>query len=130
MFQDSTTVPRSFVRVIAEVGKGHEGVAAYLDDVVVFDRICNFISRFRLPKHKSVPQRQILLALISPAGVSRKADKAAALTKIPMLRYLTRLRSLLGGLSYYRKFITRSPHCFAPQARCQIRVYASYGTDC
>ena len=40
---------------------------------------------------------------ISPAGIRPNASKVAALTKVPTLSDLKQLRSLLGGLSYYRK---------------------------
>ena len=42
---------------------------------------------------------------MSPAGVRPNAEKVSALTLIPMPRYLIQLRSLLAGLSYYRKFL-------------------------
>ena len=41
----------------------------------------------------------------SPAGVRPTADKVSALTLMPMPRDLKQLHSLLGGLSYYRKFL-------------------------
>ena len=41
---------------------------------------------------------------ISPAGIRPNASKVAALTKMPMPSDLKQLRSLVGGLSYYRKF--------------------------
>ena len=42
---------------------------------------------------------------ISPAGVRPNADKVSALTLMPMPSDLKQLRSLLGGVSYYRKFL-------------------------
>jgi len=42
---------------------------------------------------------------ISPAGIMPDAQKVEALTKMPMPKDLKQLRSLLGALSYYRKFL-------------------------
>ena len=42
---------------------------------------------------------------ISPAGARPNAENVSALTLMPMPRDLKQLRSLLGGLSYYRKFL-------------------------
>ena len=42
---------------------------------------------------------------ISPAGVRPNAEKVLALTLMPMPRDLKQLRSLLGDLSYYLKFV-------------------------
>ena len=42
---------------------------------------------------------------IFPAGFRPNADKVAALMKMPMPLDIKELRSLLGGLSYYRKFL-------------------------
>ena len=42
---------------------------------------------------------------ISPAGVRPNADKVTALMKMTMPLDIKQLRSLLGGLSYYRKFL-------------------------
>ena len=42
---------------------------------------------------------------ISPAGVRLNGSKVAAFTKMPMPLELKQLRSLLGGLFYYRKFL-------------------------
>ena len=42
---------------------------------------------------------------ISPAGIRSNASKVAALTRTSMPSDLKKLRSLLGGLSYYREFL-------------------------
>ena len=43
--------------------------------------------------------------MISPRGVKPDAKKVDALRKLPMPNNVSELRSLLGGLSYYRKFL-------------------------
>ena len=42
---------------------------------------------------------------ISPRGVQPDAKKVDALRKLPVSNNVSELRSLLGGLSYYRKFL-------------------------
>ena len=109
------------MKVINEVTKGLEQVAAYLGDVVVFDSDplthiktirALFFERLRKHNLKLSPSKARLGATdadflghsISPAGVCPNAEKASAFTLMPMPRDLKQLRSLLGGLSHYRKF--------------------------
>ena len=121
MPQGSSASPGWFVKVINEVTKGLEQVAAYLDDVIVFDSdpwthvktIRALLERLRKHNLKLSPSKARLGATdadflghsISPAGVRPNADKVSALTLMPMPRDLKQLRSLLGGLSYYRKIL-------------------------
>ena len=111
--------PGRFVKVINEVTKGLEQVAAYLNDVIVFDsdpstqvkNIRALFERLRKQNLKLSPSKTRLDATdadfldhsISPAGVRPNAEKVSALTLMPMPRDLKQLRFLLGGLSYYRK---------------------------
>ena len=120
--QGSSALPGWFVKVINEVIKDLERVAAYLHDVIVFDpdpasHVDNIRALFqRLRKHNlklSPPKAKLgatnadfLGHTISSAGVSPNADKVTALTKMPMPTNVKQLRSLLGGMGYYRKFIT------------------------
>ena len=121
MPQGSSAAPGWFVKVINEVIKGLANVAAYLDDVIVFDpdpaaHVLNITELFkRLRKHnlKLSPSKAKIGATdadflghtISPAGIRPNASKVAALMSMPMPKDLKQLRSLLGGLSYYRKFL-------------------------
>ena len=110
-----------FVKVINEVIKGMHGVEAYLDDVVVFDEtpahhvrsMRAFFQRLRTNNLKLSPPKAtigtthaaFLGHTITPDGVSPNPDKVAALAKMPMPTDLKQLRSLLGGLGYYRSFL-------------------------
>ena len=121
MPQGSSATPGWFVKVINEVIKGLDRVAAYLDDVIVFDadsslHVANMIFFFlRLRQHnlKLSPSKATIGAtdanflshIISPAGVMPNAQKVEALTKMPMPKDMKQLRSLLGALSYYRKLL-------------------------
>ena len=53
---------------------------------------------------------------LSPAGSWPHASKVAALTKRPMSLDLKQLRSLLGDLSYYRKFLANMAKRIRPIA--------------
>ena len=121
MPQGSSASPGWFVKVINEVIKDLERVAAYFDDVIVFDpdpasHVDNIRALFqRLRKHnlKLSPAKAKLGATnadflghtISSTGVSPNAGKATALTKMPMPANVKQLRSLLDGIGYFRKFI-------------------------
>ncbi|CAB1106230.1 unnamed protein product [Ectocarpus sp. CCAP 1310/34] len=99
MPQGANASPSWFVKVINRVVHGLERVLAYLDDVICFDEeplghvlnLIEFFKRLRQYNLKLFPGKarvgathaNFLLHTISPAG----------------------LRSLLGGLSYYRKFL-------------------------
>ena len=122
MPQGSSTSPGLFVKkVIDKVTKGLEQVVACLGDVIVFDSdpsthvktIRALFERLRKHNLKLSPSKARLGATdadslghsISLAGVRSNADKVSALTLMPMPRDLNQLQSLLGGLSYYRKFL-------------------------
>ena len=70
-------------------------------------------SRLRLHNLKLSPNKSRIGAarvdflghVISQDGVRPNDDKIAALAQMPMARDIKQLRSLLGGLSYYRKFL-------------------------
>ena len=101
----------------------------YLDDAIGSDdcplrhvvTLATFFARLRLHKLKLSPDESRIGAarvdflghIISPDGVRPNDDRVAALTRMPMPTDIEPLRSLLGGLSYYRKFL--------PNMTCRIR---------
>ena len=121
MPQGSNAAPGWFVKVISEVIKDLERVAAYLDDVIVFDpdptahdaNIHPLSERLRKYNLKLSPAKTKLGATdadflghaISFSGVGRNADKVATLTKMLMPKNTKQTRSLLEGIGYYRKFL-------------------------
>ena len=102
------------VKVINEVIKGLEQLAAYLDDVIVFDpnptahikTMRTLFERLRMHNLKFSPSKARLGATdvdcsghsISPAGVRPNADKVSTLIKMPMSRDLRQVRALLSGV--------------------------------
>ena len=133
MPQGSSAVPEWFVKVINEVLKGLANVAAYLDDLTMFDsdpsaHVLTITEPFKqLRKHnlKLSPSKakigatdnDFLCHTISPAGMRPNASKVAALTKMPMPTAPKQLGSLLGGLSYHRKCGQTYPKEFGPSPR-------------
>ncbi|CAB1100714.1 unnamed protein product [Ectocarpus sp. CCAP 1310/34] len=112
MPQGSSAAPGWFCKVVNE--------ASYLDDLIVFDDAATHVGTMRalfdcLRTHnlKLTPPKATIGATeadflghtISPDGVRPNGAKVSALTKMPMPRDVEQLRSLLGGLSYYRKFL-------------------------
>ena len=120
MPQGSSAAPGWFVKVINEIIKDLANVAAYLDDVIVFDSdppahiltIAGLFKKLRKHNLKLSPSKAKIGATdadflghtISPAGIRPNVSKVAALTKMPMPSDLKQLWSLFGGLSYYRIF--------------------------
>ncbi|CAB1107752.1 unnamed protein product [Ectocarpus sp. CCAP 1310/34] len=121
MPQGANASPSWFVKVINRVVHGLERVLAYLDDVICFDEeplghvlnLIEFFKRLRQYNLKLSPGKarvgathaNFLGHTISPGGVSPDGVKVRALTHMPPPTNVKQLRSLLGGLSYYRKFL-------------------------
>ena len=110
-----------FVSVIRLVTSGLDNIRMYLDDAIGSDdstithveTLATFFARLRLHNLKLSPNKTRIGAarvdflghVIFQDGVRPNDDKIAALTRMPMPREIKQLRSLLDGLSYYRKFL-------------------------
>ena len=121
MPQDSSALPGWFVNVFNEVIKGLTQVAAYLDDVIVFDSdpvthvrtIRPLFERLREHNLKLSPSKARLSATdanflghyISPAGLRPNSEKVSALTNMSMPTDFKQVRARMGGINYYRKFV-------------------------
>ena len=123
MPQGSRAPPGWFGKVINEVIKALERIAAYLDDIIVFDpdltdHVANIRALFgRLRKHnlKRSPAKAKIGATIadflghtiSAGSYSPNTDKVAALTRMPMHIPTDKeqVRSFLGGVNYYGNFL-------------------------
>ena len=121
MPQGSSASPGWFVKDISEVLKGLKQVAAYLDDVIVFDsdptaHVQNMRALFKRLRNNNLTFSPLKARLgatdadvfshpISHAGVRPNADKISAFTKMPTPRDLKQVRALLGGVGYYHKFL-------------------------
>ena len=113
MPQDSSTSPGWFAKVITEVIKGLEQLAAYLDDVIVFD--CDPTAHVEMIHElfeclcKNNPKLSPLKAslgatdthflghFISTADVRPNAETVSALIKLSTPQDLKQVRALMGG---------------------------------
>ena len=110
-----------FVSVTRLVTAGLDNICMYLDDAIGSGdcpihhvaTLATFFARLRLHKLKLSPDKSRIGAarvdflghVISADGVRPNGDRIATLTRMPMPTDIKQLRSLLGGLSYYRKFL-------------------------
>ena len=121
MPQGAAGAPAWFVSVMRLVTGGLDNIRLYLDDATGLDDspithvaiLATFFARQRLHNLKLSPKKtrigvvcvDFLENVIPQDGVRPNDDKIAAQTRIPMPRDIKQLSSLLGGLSYYRKFL-------------------------
>ena len=119
MPQGAAGAPAWFVSVMRLVTAGLGIIRMYLDNAIGSDDrsihhiaiLATFFARLRLHKLKLSPDKsrigaarvEFLGHVISADGVRPNGDRVAALTRMPMPTDIKQLRSLLGGLSYYRK---------------------------
>ena len=98
-----------------------DNMRMYLDDAIGSNdsptahvaTLSTFFARLRLHNLKLSPNKtrigaarvEFLGHVISQDGVRPNDDTIAALARMPMRRDIKKLRSLLGGLSHYRKFL-------------------------
>ena len=98
-----------------------DSIRMYFDDAIGSDdspitlvaHLAAFFASLRLYNLKLSPNNtrigaacvEFLGHIISQDGVRSNDDNIAALTRMPMPRDIKQLRSLLGGLSYYRNFL-------------------------
>ena len=121
MPQGAAGGPAWFVSVMRLVTSDLDSIRMYFDDAIGSDdspitvvaTSTTFFASLRLHNLKLSPNNtrigaarvEFLGHIISQDGVRSNDDKIAALTRMPMPRDIKQPRSLLGGLSYYRKFL-------------------------
>ena len=129
MPQGAAGAPAWFVSVMRLVTASLDNIRMYLDDAIGSDdcplhhiaTLATFFVLRRLYKLKlSLDKSRIGAArvdflghIIWADGVRPNDDRVAALTRMPMPTDIKQLRSPLGGLSYYRKFL--------PNMACRVR---------
>ena len=131
MPQGAAGAPGWFVSVTRLVTAGLDNIRMYLDDAIGWDgcplhhvaTLVIFFARLRLHKLKLSPDKSRIGAarvdflghVISADGVRPNDDRVAALTRMPMPTDIKQLRSLLGGLGYYRKFLLNMTRHIQPK---------------
>ena len=130
MIQGAAGAPAWFVSVMRLVTAGLDNIRMYLDDAIGSDdcplhhvaTLATFFARLRLHKLKLSPDKSRIGAarvdflghVISADGVRPNDDRVTTLTRMPMPTDIKQLRSLLGGLRYYRKFLPNMAHHIRP----------------
>ena len=130
MPQGAAGAPAWFVSVMRLVMAGLDNIRLYLDDAIGYDdspihhvaTLATFFARLRLHNLKLSPDKSRIGAarvdflgyVILADGVRPNDDRVAALTRMPMPTDIKQLRSLRGGLSYYRKFLPNMAYHIRP----------------
>ena len=125
-----SSAPSIFQRFMDSVLSGLHGVASYIDDIVVtgkthkehlqnLDSVLTRLERagLRLNRTKSVfmlPSIQYLGHVISAEGIKPSQEKVCALLEAPSPTNTQQLRSFLGAVNYYRRFISNLSTILAP----------------
>ena len=121
-------------------------VRMYLDDAIAHDvdpqshvaTIRDFLSRLEKHNLKLAPSKATIGATeisfvghsVSGSGLRPDANKVSALVNMPAPKDVGQLRSLLGGLSYYRKFLpnlAKRVHPLTFEEGCRIQFHACHG---
>ena len=121
MPQGAAGAPAWLVTVMRLVTAGLDNIRMYLDVAIGSDdcpihhvaKLATFFARLRLHKLKFSPDKSRIGAarvdflghVISADSVRPNDDRVVALTRMPMPTDIKQICSLLGGLSYYRKFL-------------------------
>ena len=121
--------PAWFVSVMRLVPVGFDNILVYLDAIGPDDcplhhvaTLATFFARLRLHKLKLSPDKSRIGAarvvflghVILADGVRPNDARVAALARMPMPTDIKQLRGLLGGLSYYRKFLPNMAYHIRP----------------
>ena len=125
-----SSAPSIFQRFMDSVLSGLHGVASYIDDIVVtgkthqehlqnLDSVLTRLERagLRLNRTKStfmLPNIQYLGHVISAEGIKPSQGKVSALLEAPAPTDVQQLRSFLGAVNYYRRFIPNLSTTLAP----------------
>ncbi|EPB76328.1 reverse transcriptase [Ancylostoma ceylanicum] len=115
------TAPGIFQSIMNKMISGLDGVAAYLDDIVVvgktpeehkrnlfalFESIAEYGFRVRLEKCSfAKPEIKFLGFIVDREGRSPNPEKVIAISKMPAPQSVTQLRAFLGMVTYYSSFI-------------------------
>lgn len=128
--------PATFQRVMDNVLRGlqHESCLVYLDDIIIFstsldehiirlrsifDRLRKSNFKIQLDKSEFLQKSvQYLGHIITPNGVKPNPEKIMAIKKFPIPRTQKEIKSFLGLLGYYRRFIRDFAKLTKPMTKC------------
>ena len=124
------SAPAIFQRIMEGILQGLDNVTVHLDDILVTGKtqkehlrnLDNVLDRLenaglRLKRKKCafmLPSVEYLGHIISAEGLQPTTDKIHAIMEAPVPTDVTQLRSFLGLLNYYSKFLPQSSTLLAP----------------
>lgn len=126
--------PSSFQRTMDNVLRGVENVLVYLDDIIVystsleehlvtlkkvFERLRESRLKIQLDKTEFLCKEVGFLGhIVTPQGVKPNPNKIRAITEYPIPRTAKQIKSFLGLIGYYRKFIRDFAEITKPMTKC------------
>ena len=119
--------PATFQRLMDNVLKDLQGkiCLVYMDDIIVFstslqEHISNLKAVFQKLKESNLLCKTVefLGHIITPKGVKPNPKKIAAIQKFPLPKTSRDIKSFLGLIGYYRKFIKNFAHITKPLTNC------------
>lgn len=128
--------PSSFQRIMDNILRGlqNEICLVYLDDIIiystslqehidrlklVFDRLRSSNFKVQMDKTEFLQKTvQFLGHVITPDGVKPNPDKITAIKNFPIPKTQTEIKSFLGLLGYYRRFIPNLSKITKPMTKC------------
>ena len=119
--------PSMFQRVMESILQGVPGVIVYIDDILVSGRTVNEHLQnldTTLTKAGLRPKCSFLLPSVEYLGykISEKGHKVEAVHKAPAPTDISQLKSFLGLVNYYGKFLPDLSTVLAPLYKLRIRV--------
>lgn len=130
------TAPATFQRAMDNILRGLQGThcLVYLDDIIVFsktlDQHINKLKtifdtlrkanlKVQLDKSEFLKKEVLYLGhTITPEGLKPNEDKIDAILKYPLPKTTTEIKSFLGLIGYYRKFIKDFAKITKPMTNC------------
>ncbi len=130
-----SSAPAIFQRVMDQLTQGLPGVASYLDDVIItgkndqehLENLGRFLARvkqsgFRIRREKCLFMAASVKYLghtIDNEGIHPSSAKVKAIKEMPAPKNLHQLRSFLGAINFYSKFIPSMADLTVPLTRLE-----------
>ena len=128
--------PSTFQRVMDNVLREflHKSCFVYMDDIVIFSKSLNEHLQYLQAKFKKLRQYnfkvqiekskflrkdvEFLSHVITPQGIKPNPSKIDAIEKYPIPTTTKEIKSFLGLIGYYRRFISNFAKLVSPMTRC------------